>query len=526
MSNLKITIHKIKGINHGEIELPIKNGLYAIVGSNGTGKSTIMLCISQLIGKHNLSILKDNDYFSDSYIEFELDGKSEKWICDEKFWKANTYPNLLSFNGTYEGSLFYGARFKDSKNVDEQLLTGKIDSDYIVNADLYIQEKLGEILHNDQFYYTGLKRIRNRDIANKLGLQNTPYFIEFNGNNISQYRMSSGECLLISLLHFIYNSLIRKSLPSNKPIIMLIDEIELALHPVAVSNFITYINQLLIDYPNLTVIVTSHSTEVIRAIKPNNMFKLERLKNCENEFNIINPCYPSYAIRDIYQHSGFDCIILVEDSLAKMIVESQLLENNLTTSRLINIIPSGGWTNVLDLHQELLVNNVLGDKTKIISVLDGDVKDNKKGLKKYNSLEKTFLPIPSVEKFLHRILIKKPDENIKIAKEINDKFFRVNSLGKIVSKYKNHQKDKIISQRKKISEDNPSKSFIAEISMQDIIDSDKSGKVLYDDFIEHELNARNISRDRFVTVIHELLNKYQSEELNDFGNKLTKFIEK
>ena len=143
---------------------------------------------------------------------------------------------------------------------------GKIDEDSIVNADLYISESLGKILHNDIGYYQGLKRIKNKYISERLGLKNTPYFRTTKTALISQYRMSSGECLLISLLHFIYNSLIRRSLPSDKPIIMLIDEIELALHPVAISNLLDLLYSLVREYENLTVIITSHSPEVIRKI--------------------------------------------------------------------------------------------------------------------------------------------------------------------------------------------------------------------------------------------------------------------
>ena len=36
---------------------------------------------------------------------------------------------------------------------------------------------------------------------------------------------------------------------------------------------------------------------------------------------IVNPSYPTYATRDIYQHSGYDFLILVEDVLAKYILE-------------------------------------------------------------------------------------------------------------------------------------------------------------------------------------------------------------
>ena len=75
--------------------------------------------------------------------------------------------------------------------------------------------------------------------------------------------MSSGECLLISLLHFIYNALIRRSLPVDKPILMLIDEIELALHPVAVSRLIDLINSIMEEHENLVVYLSSHSPEVM-----------------------------------------------------------------------------------------------------------------------------------------------------------------------------------------------------------------------------------------------------------------------
>jgi len=48
MANIILKIHDIKGIENGTIELPIENGIFAIVGNNGSGKSTIMSCLAQL----------------------------------------------------------------------------------------------------------------------------------------------------------------------------------------------------------------------------------------------------------------------------------------------------------------------------------------------------------------------------------------------------------------------------------------------------------------------------------------------
>jgi predicted ATPase len=356
--NLSLTIHKIKGIEHGIIELPIENGLYAIVGNNGTGKSTIISCLSQLIYNHGLkNTLKEKDHGEESYVEFVFNGKINRWVYRRYTWSLDTPKKdaePIHLNGTYEGSLFYGARFNDSRKVDELLSSGAIKTSDIVDADSFIVEHMGRILHNKSDYYTDIKRLRNRDVAERLELRNTPYFQKTSYSLISQYRMSSGECLLISLLHFIFNSIIRRSLPDNEPILLLIDEIELALHPIAITNLFTLLQELVDQYENLTIFITSHSPEVIHRIDPNNMYKLERVHNSDNSFYIVNPCYASYAIRDVYTNDGPDFLLLVEDTLAKIIVKKAIDELNLNISRLISVVPVGGWQNVLKFQSELL----------------------------------------------------------------------------------------------------------------------------------------------------------------------------
>ena len=43
---ITMTINNIKNIDYGEITIPIENDIYAVVGNNGTGKSTIMSCLA------------------------------------------------------------------------------------------------------------------------------------------------------------------------------------------------------------------------------------------------------------------------------------------------------------------------------------------------------------------------------------------------------------------------------------------------------------------------------------------------
>lgn len=481
MNNLIMTIHNIKDIHHGIIEVPIENGVYAFVGNNGTGKSTIMSCLAQLLSRHNLGELRPEDYSEDSYVEFMYNNHIDKWYCVDGFWKTDTFPNSLMFNGTYEGSLFYGMRFRDSKNVDELMESGKIVATDIVDADKYIEEALGKILHNDSKYYYGLKRIRNKFISERLNLKNTPYFRSTVTSLISQYRMSSGECLLISLLHFIYNSIIRRSLPADKPILMLIDEIELALHPVAVSNLLELLQGLTETYNNLTIIITSHSPEVIRKIKPSNLFKLERVNSEENNFNVVNPCYPSYAIRDVYTHDGFDFLLLVEDQLAKIIVSNSIRELGIQNSRLINVTPVGGWENVLKLQNELYTNNVLGVGKQVFCVLDGDVKNILP--KQYRSAKKLFLPVNSVEKYLKKILIDEPTPTIK--KSINDSLFTIKTLDSLISDYKHTEHEMAIALGDRYKEDN-------------------DGKRLYTVLLK-DLKSRNITEESFINALYSII---------------------
>lgn len=430
MDTLKVSIEKIKNIETASFEIPLENGVYSLVGANGCGKSTVLLSVAQLISKHYLGTLKKEDYQQNSKITYTLDNTTDTWTADlNGFWKSDIYPNTIKLNGLYEGSLFYGTRFNDSRKIDEYLAKGRLKKNDIVPADKYVIEKLSYILQGDYEHYATLHRVKNKYITQQIDVNNTPYFIKVNDKLISQYRMSSGECLLISLLHFIYNSIVRRSLPTEQKILVLIDEIELALHPIAVIRLIELLDELTEEHQNLTIILTSHSPEVIRKIKPANLYKVI---NSKGNLTLESNCYPSYLIRDVYSHDGFDFLLLVEDDLTKNVIEKILLTNNLKSGKLIHIVPVGGWKNVLELHKELLRWNVLGLGKQVISILDGDIRNDV--TLEYKDIKKLFLPIKSIEKYLYKVIIEDPDN--KIIRILNDKYFTLKSIESLIKEYK------------------------------------------------------------------------------------------
>lgn len=143
MSTLLIRIHNIKNIKDAQIEIPFDNGIYTIVGSNGCGKSTLMLCMAQLLS-NQLSRLAVSDAKTDSFVEFEVDG-------NESIWRRSNTPKWQHFgkrhkyNGLYEGSLFYGTRFEDSTNIERMIENGRITEHELADADDYVKDKMSYI---------------------------------------------------------------------------------------------------------------------------------------------------------------------------------------------------------------------------------------------------------------------------------------------------------------------------------------------------------------------------------------------
>lgn len=427
---LKIKIERLKHINSIELNLPIKKGLYAITGANGTGKSSIMTVVSKVIRKSAFEVFQSQDYSSNSRITITYDGKENIWTKANRSWSCSS-SDIISFEGFYEGSIIHGMRFSDA-NYDALLKAERVNDTILTDADSFVQHHLSYILHGNTDFYKNLKRIKHKKIAQHKAFKGIPYFIEGTNGTVNQFCMSAGENMLISLLHMLNVVIIRRAKLDNVRLI-LIDEIELALHPSAIIRLVDFLQKIATDY-NLAIYFSSHSIELLRKIKPSNIFHLQ--KELDN-ITIVNPCYPSYATRDIYQHSGYDFLILVEDVLAKYILENIIDENALYKSKLINILPSGGWKNVLRMQDDICKSNLAGVGTKVLSVLDGDVKSDfetlyeQKGF--YTNLTINFLPIQSLEKYLHEKIVINKDTNF--FKEIGDRFFRVKPLKEVVDSF-------------------------------------------------------------------------------------------
>ena len=483
---LKIEIKKIKCIEDLAIELPIDKGLYAITGQNGSGKSTIAACASSVFFH-----IPMKEYFGktdeDSSIRFELGESKRGWKKNQNnVWKKHSEGPTMNIKGFFEGSLIYGNRFKDM-NYENINRLDAIDQSKLILADDFIRKNLGLILQGDEDFYEKLWLVS----PNYEKFKGNIFYYEKKGKRISQFHMSTGENLLISILNSLYiRNNDRASL--SKPCMMFLDEIELALHPSSLKRLVQFLEDMANRY-NYAIYFSTHSIELISGISPSNIYFIER--HADNTIEVVNPCYPAYATRILYDHTGYDKVILVEDDLAKAIVEKLLRKERMLNNKLVHVLPCGGYTKVIDLADDVITHNLLGKKASVSIVLDGDIKDKAEQYRIKqnvgNNIPLNFLPIESLEKYLRGKLFLNVDH--KLFRQLNDYVFQNKSLTELIDIYK-----------KSVS-----------------TDTDKDGKKLFR-IIDTELRERRVDRSELVTMVVDYLFETQDESLK----KLTAYLRK
>lgn len=425
---LSVSVNNIYGIKELTINLRLDPDVYAITGVNGIGKSTLFSCISPRLKRPvNFSSLRRDALSDNSSIVYRIDDKEEKWTPSTNDWQCSPEQQLY-IRGFQEGSITKGTRFSNVSSYGYYKKMQNVDPTLLLEADPFVIKGLGQILHNDEEKYQGLYRLDRTKAERYYNYKGVPYFLKIGSKFVSQFELSTGELLLINLLH-LFNVLLYRTNNAESLNLILIDEIELALHPSAIKRLVQFTKGIAKRY-HVAIYFSTHSLEIIHALPIDNLFYLHRL--AEGHIKCETPCYPAYITRDIYAHHGYDVLVLVEDILAKILVEKYIIKGNLDRNKRIRVMPVGGYDNTLDLHESLLIERVLYDITHIISIIDGDVKANVESKREDEQMwdripdsQILFLPIQSLEKFLKAELFDK--KNMEFRRIIRDKLFEYES---------------------------------------------------------------------------------------------------
>ena len=496
--DISITLNGVKNIQSFDYTFSFEKGIYALVGENAVGKSTVMSAIASTVFPQTIRKFGKTELQQNAQIKISCDGKTDVWQYNAQTARLSKPEKIeVFFNGIYEGSIFSGTRFADMKNIDEIIQSNPEFMDNLIPASKELKDALSFILHDELGHYEELYKLKNFEIARNYGLENMPYFLKLDdGQFISKYKMSSGECLLISLLNFIISTALkptflkgrkyRKKTLSSRMFIF-VDEVELALHPSSILRLVEFLEKK-IKEEDLTVLFSTHSSELIRRITPNNIFYIEN--HCGNA-QITSPCYPQYAIRTLYDHDGYDSTILVEDVLSEIVVRKLIQDFRVKNNLLVNVIPVGAWNNTLAFQKRAIEQNAFGRDRFIFSIIDGYVESEVNAAGQYKSLRKLFLPIKSIEKYLLEKLIETPD--VSFIRIVGNKYFTMEPLDSVLKHCRADEK----------------------------ITSDKTGKELFSKLCV-ELEKVRLGKEEFVKSLCEDI--FAFENFERLRENIEKFI--
>lgn len=353
----KITIENIKHIQNLEFNVPSNSGVYVLTGSNGSGKTTLLACLLRIGWFRSFQ-----DYFktgSDRVDKFEgsitysVGSQSVSYQHAGERWPPRPRKNSSIFSQFG----FPGVRFLPA--------TGNrlfVHADNIAPTDFKAVEQtlktdLNHLLETSKF--ENLRYIQTGSIRGPgSGSQRwkRAYVIKKGNQYYSEKNFSLGEILILNTL------LLIDDVPNGS--MLLIDELEMALHPRVQIKLLNYLEQKSIER-QLTIILSTHSSSLIKSAK-----RLIYLENDgEGNIKVHNNCYPALILREVAIEEDIqpDYVFIVEDDMAEMLLKESLnLYFQLHPDKQVpvyKVIPIGGYPQVLSFAEkskDYLFNSRIG----------------------------------------------------------------------------------------------------------------------------------------------------------------------
>lgn len=354
---------QLKGLR--EVEILFEKPLTAIMGVNGSGKTTVIHALACIYEPNNKGEKhRFPDFFvpntdaiwtgSELYVVNEYQDENEDWVATEpvKYEKAvdrwtPRYANRVKRDTYYIGidtclpeieKKTLQSRIKYSTKAREDKLAKKII------------EIASDILNKD--YDTLMDNIYHNRHFNGVSLSN--------GLKYSSLSMGTGEQRTIKILE--------KVLAAESYSLILIDEIDLLLHVSALNRLVKQLYEIA-QKRNLQIVFTTHSLQMeefsdIVGIQYLNSIKLQ-------DGSIKTMVYKEISSDLIYDMTGENTQplnIFVEDSFAKAIIRK--IARQLSISAKVKLVIYGAIENAFTLASAKVLAGE--DVSNILIVLDGD----------------------------------------------------------------------------------------------------------------------------------------------------------
>ena len=363
----QIKISNLKNIRSLNFDIP-EQGVWLLTAGNGAGKTSLLACLRR-IGYPNafathfpVSLESENlDDFSYSSITYVIDEEEVEYAYRGERWAPRPRKNshLLARFG-YPQVIYIGATAERITPRPEDFAPKRVRS-----ASTSLVSAANQIFETRKF-----DNLRVVNLTTGAGNQ---AFIMKVGDNPSKYHseknFSLGELCVIKLIEGI------RETPNQS--LILIDELEMALHPRAQVQLYKYLERVA-NEKRLTVIFSTHSVSLLKYVPRSRIIFLDRKPGGVVE--AVRGCFPTYAIGNITlgEERTPDVVFYVEDEMAKSVLEPLVkivVQNNFAANNLfpdVRIIPIGGFSAVVNY-----LNNhgmLMPESTRYCALLDNDVK--------------------------------------------------------------------------------------------------------------------------------------------------------
>lgn len=361
-----LEIRNLRNIARLRFEIP-DPGVWLLTAGNGAGKTSLLACLRR-IGQPNAfpihfpsSLRSDRlDNHTGGSVTYEIGGESVEYAYRGERWTPRPRSNSHLFDEMGYPSVIYVGATADRITPRPE----DFDTNNIRAANVSIIRSANAIFETDKF--TKLRMINlARGAGNDafvLALGAPPYTYH------SEKHFSLGELCVLKLL--------RLMTEIQDGSMIIIDELEMALHPRAQVNLLRFL-QKQAEEKSLTVIFSTHSVTLLKSIDRRHIIYLDKQE--AGKINVVVGCFPTYAMGNIAsdEESLPDIMLYVEDLFARDIVTAffEKFANERvpdpTERPSTKVVPVGPFDAVvafLERNRSVLPNTVFQN-----AVLDGDV---------------------------------------------------------------------------------------------------------------------------------------------------------
>ncbi|WP_340289087.1 ATP-dependent nuclease [Sulfitobacter pontiacus] len=349
----RVMLHHVRGIREQTIEF--RYPVTALIGTNGGGKSTILGSVA--LAYKNVKpaqffpkAFRGDETMADWFVEYELIDKQaapqRNLARTARFaqskWRRNDFLERPVEYIEIQRTVPAGELAKYRKFI------GAIDGDAEINE-----------LSQDTIIYAGAvldKDVTNYRTANRANdPDNKIYIYESPEHGYSQFHFGAGEASIIATIDRIENC-------ENNSLV-LIEEVENGLHPVAVRLFVQYL-QHVARRKRLQIIFTTHSQDAVDELPA------EAIWATINR-HLFNGQLSVESLRTITGQEIQNRIVFVEDDFVCEWVKSAIGWHRPLLMAQTRVEKAGGYPNLITVCEYHNRNPIID--TPAVALVDGDV---------------------------------------------------------------------------------------------------------------------------------------------------------